>query len=171
MSSKFDRCDKKNLDQNLFIYEKIKKKKWKRSLSNMRLVVHASATRGFQFLIKKKKKNSTVCEPRPSSNLSMRRMDASLHRNRINLHCTAWWMFSWDIYVCIALSYLLNNWAGWSRIHRTHFMKKHFAARNRGKMPCSRRGVKFLSIFLKRSLRWSIPVSSSPLSFIAKSSI
>lgn len=61
---------------------------------------------------KKKKKNSTVCEPRPSSNLSMRRMDASLHRNRINLHCTAWWMFSWDIYVCIALSYLPNNWAG-----------------------------------------------------------
>lgn len=70
-------------------------------------------------------------------------MDASLHRNRINLHCTAWWMFSWDIYVCIALSYLPNNWAGWSRIHRTHFMKKHFAGRNRGKMPCSRRGVKF----------------------------
>ena len=58
---------------------------------------------------KKKEKKSTVCQPRRSSNLSARCMDASLHRNRINLHCVARWTSSWDIYVCIALSYLPNN--------------------------------------------------------------
>ena len=133
--------------KNLFIYEEIKKIKRKRSFPNS----ETGSTREYNSWLpifdkkKKKEKKSTVCQPRRSSNLSARRMDASLHRNRINLHCVARWTSSWDIYVCIALSYLPNNWAGWSHDEKNTLLDEIVEK-------CPSLAVEFLFIFLKRYL-------------------
>ena len=133
--------------KNLFIYEEIKKIKRKRSFPNS----ETGSTREYNSWLpifdkkKKKEKKSTVCQPRRSSNLSARCMDASLHRNRINLHCVARWTSSWDIYVCIALSYLPNNWAGWSHDEKNTLLDEIVEK-------CPSLAVEFLFIFLKRYL-------------------